>query len=364
MGFGLRRFNRDTMSMDIVKWHIGYVDEIENMIIAHERECEKSDKNKMLILLISTHDDVRHELSVRGLNYTIVVPGKSNECKHAYLERLQTRYNFDKTPANQRAYETMAENYDKFVSAIVDQVPPAGCNGVVVLAKNETLTDFMRQVNANSIFDSLFGISGLKSTSPISSLNFHQTTGANGELIMYSDPIDPETCVIVDETGDRKIDCKALDSIIYNYTRAAGWQSAASAFAACPFITISKEDAQRVIDAIKRAIDMIHDLSHNNLIVPEDLFDDSTLKAYYALKNGLDGINHPYELRDIEHAKKKEEEEARRKCVDKYMTTHRNDLIVEDRIAGTVVNGLNRDFGTIPNPLTIRNTQISAGFEE
>lgn len=336
-GLGLRRFNRNTMSMETVKWYIGYVDEIESMILEHERACETSDKNKMLIILVSTHDEVRQELASRGLNYTIVVPGKGADCKQIYLERLNTRYTLDKTPANLAAYDAMVANYDKFVSAVVDHVAPPSCDHVVVLAKNETLSNFMRQITSNMMLGSLLGIAGIGTSNKpdLSNFKFHRTTGANGELIIYTDPIDIDSCVVDDGNGNRKIDNKALTNVIYQYTKAAGWQSASSAFAGCPFITLSKEDAKLIINMQQTAIDMIHNLMHSKLIAPEDIFDAPTLKAYSTMKSSLDGINVPYEIRDIEQARLKEQEEAKQKEI-----TTRRDVIVADSITSVHTNRL------------------------
>jgi hypothetical protein len=109
----------DSSKFDKSKFPQNYVDHIQNLI------------GKVDIILISTHKEVRDELTKRGIFFNLIYPDKS--LKNEYIERYEER------GSDENFIKLIDKHWDNWIDELSEQ---EGCNKII-LKSGEYLSDIM-----------------------------------------------------------------------------------------------------------------------------------------------------------------------------------------------------------------------------
>jgi len=309
----LKEFNINTGKFETVSSeHYAYVKAIKDIMDGYERGAKDNDKAPKLFIMCSTHTEVRRLLDKFEIPHTIVIPGGSITAYRTYVNRLTARYEASLETddvalqeANKRALDAVEKNYYKFIAEIKDN-PISKYAQLVVLADNETLSDYVHSTVTGSVLSCMFNAVGIPHVTNHDVQKallerddaLHTTMGQHGEVIFWSDPV----------PGDI-IDMPEVNAIVYSLNKILGKQSVNSAFAGCPYVMISKETAQGVIDCCNLAISKLESGAREDNDV--EVFGDLALH-YERLIDAVDGFSYLHW-----HAKRQKEEAAKKNKEDK-----------------------------------------------
>ena len=329
-----------TFVADDINWEVGYVQKLISMMSAYESYYNSTDaKSPRMCFFVSTHDCVRKMLDRYGIKHTIVIPGKSVTAKNEYLRRLKERMDkssvnasVEEQEANRRAYEACSNHYDAFVSGIMDTAASEH-ESIVVLSDTETMMDYVRNIMSSGILGSMLGpyigddtlgynamdYSSSKVAKNLLSINatrdLHHTIGQNGEIIMWSNPMKWDEW---DKPVLFKTATHALNKVI-------GRQSSNSAFAGCPYVMISKDDALGLIHWLEMILELSDQTAMSELL-------GKNIVHYERLVDALRGVNYMYQR--AEQAKSDEAEKYRAlRSEDKPLFQHIRDDVVSSLIS-------------------------------
>ena len=273
-----------------------YVSEIRRIMEKYEKKAQNEKNPYKLYIMCSTHDTVLEQLHKMEIPHTIVIPGYSVTARNSFVERLTERYEDsvkNKMPvevqeANKRALTAVEEHYYEYVAGIRDNNISQYAQ-LVFLGDKEYFSDYVKKVVTGNILGNLFqSAAGIPHLSPKDVQKallereglFHYMVGSHGEVILYTDPVPSDI-----------YDMPEISSVAYALDKVVGYQSENSAYAGSPYVMISKDIAQGVIDCCNLAIEKLKSGTREDDDV--EVFGDLALH-YERLIDAVDGLSYVY----------------------------------------------------------------------